>query len=427
MDQQIADSLHQNVACPFCGLCCDDLSVRNTGNRLTIENNGCVFSKRGFDQLPSPSAGTDRQPKIQGHTCTLDEAIAHSTDLLRISHLPLFGGLGTDVAGSRAVLELADRTGAVLDHMNSTSMLRNLLTVQDSGWMTATLTEVRNRVDVMLIFGGGIERHLPRFFERFFNNSESMFGCDTTQRELIIFDSETNPAPIPHQGPLTRIPCAVDRLGDIAMTMRALLKNKPFQSDRVAGIPIQQIRESLARLEAANYGVVSWVSADLDFPHAELAVQAFSELVKELNARNRCSALPLSGNNGDHTFSQVATWQTGYATRLSLADGHPRYDPLQYGSERLLSQGETDLLLWISAFDTERIPPAADMPCIVLGRAGMQLDITPDVFIPVATPGLDHSGHVYRCDAVAALPLRRLRDTDLPSVARVVHAITYSL
>jgi formylmethanofuran dehydrogenase subunit B len=54
----------------------------------------------------------------------------------------------------------------------------------------------------------------------------------------------------------------------------------------------------------------------------------------------------------------------------------------------------------------------------------MQCETAPEVFIPVATPGIDHSGHIYRCDSVAVLPLQQLRNTDLLSVTAILQAIT---
>ena len=418
--------LRHNIACPFCGLCCDDLTIKSDQEQLTVEANGCPLSERGFGQAPDTDSSSN-QPRIQGRTCSLNEAVTHAANLLRNARLPLFGGLGTDVAGARAALRLADQSGAVLDHMNSASMLRNILAVQDSGWMTATLGEVRNRVDLLLVFGSDIEKYAPRFYERFFNNAESMFAQDTTARELIVIGSGAATSIAHADTRTTCIPCPTDRLGDIAMTLRALRQGLPLQAEDVAGIPVAQLHEVVTRLADAHYGVIAWATAELDFPHAELAVQAFSGLVKDLNTTTRCSGLPLGGNNGDTTFSQVATWQAGFPTRLSLASGCPHFDPIQYNWERLLESNEADLLLWISAFDTQRTPPSGNTPGIVLGRAGMQCAQEPEVFIPVATPGLDHAGHVYRCDSVVAIPLRSVRVSDLPGVSTVLHAITESL
>lgn len=64
-----------------------------------------------------------------------------------------------------------------------------------------------------------------------------------------------------------------------------------------------------------------------------------------------------------------------------------------------------DALLWISAFDPARVPPAAQCPTIVLGRADMVFARPPAVFIPVAVPGVQQVGFLHRMDAVVALPL----------------------
>jgi formylmethanofuran dehydrogenase subunit B len=253
-----------------------------------------------------------------------------------------------------------------------------------------------------------------------------MFGQDTSTRELIVIGRDAKPPNTPDDAHITAIACPTDRLGDIAMTLRLLLRGRPLQAEDVAGIPITQLGDIVTRLADAHYGVIAWAASELDFPHAELAVQAFCGLVKELNTTTRCSGLPLGGNDGDYTFSQVATWQAGFATRISLANGCPQFDPIQYNWERLLESDEADLLLWISAFDTGRTPPSYT-PSIVLGRAGMQCEAEPDVFIPVATPGIDHAGHLYRCDSAVAIPLRSLRDSHLPEVSRVLHAITDGL
>jgi len=57
----------------------------------------------------------------------------------------------------------------------------------------------------------------------------------------------------------------------------------------------------------------------------------------------------------------------------------------------------------------------------------MQFVKEPDVFIPVGTPGIDHSGHAYRLDNVVAIRLKKLRDSGLPSTAEVLTAIEQAL
>jgi formylmethanofuran dehydrogenase subunit B len=48
---------------------------------------------------------------------------------------------------------------------------------------------------------------------------------------------------------------------------------------------------------------------------------------------------------------------------------------------------------------------------------------TPDVFIPITTPGLDCSGTLFRIDSSVILPLKKVRDNDLPTLSEVVSGI----
>jgi formylmethanofuran dehydrogenase subunit B len=172
--------------------------------------------------------------------------------------------------------------------------------------------------------------------------------------------------------------------------------------------------------------VITWAAGQLDFPHAELTVQQLCKLAIAINQDTRCAVLPLGGQNGDRTASQVAAWISGYPTRVSYARGYPEYDPYHNGTDRLLANGETDVLVWVSSLSTEP-PPSSPVPTIVIGRSGMQFQREPEVFIPVGVPGIDFAGHMYRCDNVVAMPLYQLRQSGLPSAASVLRAIEEQL
>jgi formylmethanofuran dehydrogenase subunit B len=57
----------------------------------------------------------------------------------------------------------------------------------------------------------------------------------------------------------------------------------------------------------------------------------------------------------------------------------------------------------------------------------LKLSRKPKIFIPVGTPGVDHSGRVIRVDNVVSLPLRKLRQSKLPSAADVLASIEAAL
>lgn len=411
-----------DVTCPFCGLACDDLVVAVSGERLSVRANGCPISVPAFE-ADAPARTT---PRLAGRPATLSQAAEAAARLLREAREPLFAGLGTDVAGARAIARLAERCGGILDHMNSPATMRNLLAMQDRGWITTTLAEVRNRADLVVVAGSDLDRRFPRFYERCLVNRETLFA-EERRCEIVVLGSAL-PEGLPRTEPPPRlVACEPARLHEAAGVLRALVAGRRLQASEAAGAPIAVWRDLADRMLAARYGVLVWAAADLDFPHAELTVLALCELVRELNRTTRFSGVPLGGSDGDVTADAVHLWQTGFASRTGYGRGYPEYDPYHFSSARLLARGEADVLVWVSTFDGARRPPAGAAPTVVLGRAGMIFEREPAVFIPVGTPGLDHPGHVFRTDRVVALPLRRLRPSELPSVAEAAAAIELAL
>lgn len=420
----ITDQPHASfdgVSCPSCGLLCDDINIAQKGSQLKVVANGCQKSVKFFEQ-PIHSAS----PAISGQSTSLEAAIKKAAELLTQSNQPLIAGLGTEVQGMRAVMQLADTVGATLDHMNTTSTMRNTLVVQNAGWMVTTLTEVRNRVDLLLIIGTDIVSYNSRFFERQVWNQETLFGQDTSEREVVYLGGrnlDTSHGVSPAGKQPTVIECDLDRLPEVTAALRALVAGKALHAAEVAGIPMDSLKALSERLHKANYSVISWISSALNFPHAELTVQNLTETVIKLNEKTRSSGLPLGGSEGDYSVNQVSTWISGYPVRNSYRRGHPEYDPFQNTGDRLLDNGEADCMLWVSCFNASKQPPASNTPLIVIGHPAMKPDRTPDVFIPVGIPGLDHGGTMFRIDSSVTLPLTKLRESKLPTLQEVILAI----
>ncbi|MFI5209242.1 MAG: formylmethanofuran dehydrogenase subunit B [Gemmatimonadales bacterium] len=408
-----------DVACPFCGLVCDDLVIGADAGRLAVKANGCAVAAAAFS---GAGDGGGAEARITGRPATLTEAAAEAARLLRAARIPLIAGLATDVAGARAAGRLADRLGGVLDHMNSAAFLRNVMVLQDSGWITTTLSEVRNRADLVIVAGGDVLSRFPRFFERCVANRQTLFG-DGRACEVIFLGSGPPAGATPAGVATTVIPCDITRLAEALGLLRALLAGRPVDAEEAAGQPRTTWQTLADRMTAARYGVVTWVARDFDFPHAELTIQSLCELIKDLNRESRFSGLPLGGSDGDMTADAVHLWQTGYGSRTSFGRGVPEHDGYHYSTARLLARGEADALLWVSSLNEARIPPPTTIPTIVLGRTGMTCEREPEVFIPVGIPGVDHAGHLFRSDRVVALPLAGLRPSALPSVAQAIDAI----
>jgi formylmethanofuran dehydrogenase subunit B len=408
--------LHRDVPCPFCGLACDDLDIEVAASGIRVVTNGCARSRRMF----GASAPTDVPARVGGAPATLAEAIERAAAILRDATRPAFGGLATDVAGTRAALALAERLGGAVDHLGSRALMRNVRVLQDRGALPTTFAEVRNRADLIVVAGTDVVSRFPRFFERV-AFGDAMFVRDR-DREVVFVGPRAVHLPAAASPP-RHLRCDNRALGEVFGALRALCaETMPPRAD-VGGIPVADLAQLAQRMQNARYGVLAWAAADLDFPHAELAIEAMVACVSALNERTRFSSLPLAGNEADVTANQVCLWQTGFPVRTSFAGGLVEHDADRYALDAQLAHDEVDALVWISSFDAALAPPSSRVPTIVLGRSGMRVAPAPAVQIDVATPGLDQAGHFFRGDAVVAVRLQRIAPTPLPGVADVLDRI----
>jgi formylmethanofuran dehydrogenase subunit B len=392
------------ATCPACGLLCDDLELAADKDTINIVSvNNCAKSIAFFSQKLNQTS-----PQIAGKTTNLQQAIEHAARLLKASKNPLFAGLSTDVQGFRAIYNLAQKTNGNLLHMNSQSTARNMAVLQSSGWQTTTLTEVKNRADVIVCIGTDIVSHNARFFERFVwlkNQDDAMF-TDAHARQIIYIGEQLNSSAgiAPNGKQPVSIDCSNADLPEILAVLRALIAGKTLKAQTVAGVAIADLMAVANTLKQAKYAVLAWIAKDLDFAHAELVIQSITETVALLNNQtSRAAGLSLGGSDGDTSANNANTWLSGY----SLSNENNVHDAI----------------VWVNSFSPEKLPTQTDKPLIVLGNANTEFAQTPDVFIPIATPGLDCSGTLFRVDSAVVLPLKQVRESNLPTLNDVVRQI----
>jgi formylmethanofuran dehydrogenase subunit B len=419
-----SQELFENVTDPFCGTLPDDLSVERTAHGLKVLKGASAKSVAGFERkLPEAS------PQVAGKRVSLDEAVKQAAKLVAKAKLPMFGGLATDVEGMRAVMALADRSGGIVDHAFSEAQYRNFKILQSTGWTTTTMTEARNRADLFIIAGSDIHTLHPRFFERIVCPPDSMFDVTAPKRTVVFIGKglDRSGAKGARVGDVVTIGCKDEQAGDVVALLRARLRGFRIEDKKIDGVKLAEIDALAERCRNAKYGVVVWAPPALNFPFAELAVEQFTGLVKDLNLTIRFAGLALGGAEGAITAGAVCTWISGYPLRVSYASGAPDYDPYRWAIGRMLKDGEGDLLVWIASISPELSPPPSQVPAIVLGTPGLKLTGEPAVFIPVGTPGVDHAGRLVRVDNVVSLPLKNLGRSDLPPAADVLSAIEIAL
>lgn len=392
------DSMH---ACPACGLLCDDIS----GDAIARQQFSCGKAAKFYARVT-----TGAEPQVAGRTAPIDEAIKAAADLLKQAKAPLIAGSSTDVHGARALVNLSHRTGAAMTHINAGSTLRNMKVLQHRGWQTTTLTEVRNRSDVILMIGTDVVSHNTRFFERVVWVNDAMF-TEPAARKIIYLGGDqlnTKPGVAPDGRAPEIISCASEFLPEVVATLRALVMDKPVTAETVAGVAVSSLKAVAETLKAAQYATLVWVSKDLHYGHAELTIENITETVVALNQKSRAMGLSMGGSDGDTSVNYAHTWLNGVIIDAPEWESH-------------------DAVVWVNSYSPDAMPPAGSGPVIVLGAPDSTFDAAPDVFIPVATPGLDCNGQQFRVDGSVTLPLTAAKPSDLPTLSQVVALIEAQL
>ncbi|MBN3767333.1 formylmethanofuran dehydrogenase [Burkholderia sp. Ac-20365] len=421
-------SITRDWTCPFCPLLCDDIDAHLAANQtLAAPATRCT---RLADALTRYDASDNVcSPSVDGSPVPLDTALDEAVDVLVQARRSLFGGCATDIAGARALYTLAAGCGAILDSVHGDAISAATLALQDRGAFFTTLSEVRSRADLLVVFACEPSALHPRFYER-------IPSGNSMAREIRFVCCDTDPAATEAVNTHTASLLIDTSPHDVLALWSAITEGGRNAESLEDGAGIATALTALtARIAEARYTVFVIEPAALPQPHAALLIEALHRIVKSINRTNRAGVLTLGGADGALSMNQTVTWLSGFPlrTRVSKPDRLPGtppldYDPYRYRTERLLAAGEADALLWTASFDPHPLPVelAATTPVIVLGTpalgsaiAAQQTRSAKTVFIPVATPGIDSDGHLFRVDTSVVVPLQAARHVALPSVASI--------
>jgi formylmethanofuran dehydrogenase subunit B len=279
---------------------------------------------------------------ILGKPTTLDAAIAEGGKLIAASARILIAGLGTDVAGARAAIALAERTRATVDHMFSEDVLRDLDVMQTSGVMMTTPTECYARTDTLLLAGPIRGTAHDQLLQHIIGSGAK----DRRAHRIIWLCPGRELLTLAHAIAATPIGREDDDLAELLAALRAHVAGRPTGKTRVSSKLLGQVSTTLKQ---TRFGTAIWSSAELD----PLVIEMLCGLVDDLNATTRFSSLPLEPGANAIGVLQVCGWMTGFPMRISFGRGFWQYDPWLFDGRRLVASGEVDCVIWISAYTNE--------------------------------------------------------------------------
>lgn len=356
---------------------------------------------------------------IAGKPAPLDDAIAEAARLIAESRQPLIAGLGADVAGARAAILLAQRTGAVIDHMNSENLLRDLAVMRSTGVMLTTPGETHVRADTLLLAGPGLGTAPQRLLQQLMGTRSRTDAV--VERRIFWLCPGADTAIVVVGGTAAKaIGKSPSDLAPLLATLRARLAGRPTSK---AGVATKVLDEVASGLKAARFGVAIWSAAVLD----ALSIEMLCGLLNDLNATTRFSGLPLSPDDNARGVLHACGWMTGFPMRTGFGRGFPQHDPWLFDSQRLVGSGETDCVIWISAYRANAPPWSEALPIIALTAHGARFRSPPRVHIAVGCPGVDHAGVQYLSSSGTLAPVAAAQPSEMISVADAVTRIAAAM
>ena len=394
---------HDRAAtCAGCGLVCDDITaVVGADGGLERLVGTCPLGDAWFGARVAPAPPIAR---IAGREAGLEDAVEAATAILARARVPLVYGLGqASCEAQRAAVALADAVGAVIDPAGPLLDGASGLAFQARGASTATLGDVRDRADVVVIWRADPVRTHPRLLER--------LRLPGAARTLVVVD-ERRTATAGQADTFLELPASRD--AEALWTLRALVGEAP-----VAAEP------ALADLAEGLRGARS--VAILHHLRGQVEALGLYALVRDLCSVTHAVTVTLRHEGNAAGAEDVLAWQTGYPSAVSFAAGHPRSNPGELSAAAVLARGDADAALVVGSDPLAHLPPEAAerlraIPVVTVDACDTATAAAARVAFTTAAAGVHRPGVVHRLDGVP-VPLRAPLASARPSDAEVLGAI----
>jgi formylmethanofuran dehydrogenase subunit B len=396
------------ATCAGCGLVCDDIvAVAGAGGGVERLERTCPLGDAWFASHVAVAAPVAR---VDGREADLEHALDAATAILSAARMPLVYGLGRATCeDQRAAVALADALGAAIDPAGPVLDGAAGGAFPARGASTATLGEVRDRSEVVVIWRADPATSHPRLFERL-----RLPGPD---RALVVVD-ERRTATAEQATAFIERPASGDV--EALWTLRALMRE---EGDATAADP--ELRDLAARLRGCRHGAI------LHHVRDPLAALSIGALVRDLTRVSHIVALTLRHEPNAAGAEDVLAWQTGYPSAVSFASGHPRSSPGELSAAALLARGDADAALVVGSDPLDHLPaPAAErlraIPFVSIDARDTATAQAARVAFTTAAPGIHRAGVVHRLDGVP-VPLRAFLDSDRPAAQEILEALAARL
>jgi formylmethanofuran dehydrogenase subunit B len=295
------------------------------------------------------------------------------------------------------------------------------------GKVTCTLGEVKNRADFIMYWGGNPAECHPRHFTKYTIMQKGKHVPKGRKgRTMVLVDIRETPSAKAADIFLQIRP---GQDFEVVTTLRALLKNQPVDSERVAetGLTVAQLQDLVDQMKRCRFGVIFFGMGVSMTRGKHMNSAAILALAAEMNAFTKFVAMPMRGHGNVTGADVVLRYTTGYPFGINMCRGYPRFNPGEFSTVDLLVRGDNDAALILGADPGATMPqPGIDhlarIPTIVLDPKVTHTSRLARVHITTAVTGISAPGTAYRMDEVP-LPLRPALKSPYPTDEEVLRRI----
>lgn len=370
------------ITCPGCSLLCDDVSVEVSSDSVRLRPE-CRLGAQWFsERITHPG---EAPATIDGEPADVESALTRAAALLSGARRPMLHGFeGATVEDARAAVALADRLGALIGTGDLAGHWPGAPAVPLRGASTATLGEIRDRSQLVVVWREDPQTTHPRLLERL-----GLAGATPGRALVVIDDRDTATAWLADEQHRWPRDLDLDALTGLHLLHKGMA---PHPGDLAI-----ELGRLIERFTSVMHATFVFGPSLTDGAGGQRRALALHELVRAMSQARHVVTLELPPAPGLRSADDVLAWQSGYGGKVDFAGGHP------------------ELVTATQPFDdvdvTVRVEP---------GPAGT-LVAGPgvEVWIRTAAAGVGASGTMHRLDGVP-LTLQALEPDGAPSAAALL-------
>ena len=328
-----------------------------------------------FGEIINPSNvkdfNSDASPLIKGKKATLDEAIKLIKKKIQKKEVH-FSNVSCDLKTIDKIIEISEKKRFSINHSNQNEINNFYLPFQKFGGSVVSLNELKNRADLLIIFGD-IE-------ENTFKNFLDFLRWD--KRKI------------------------TDKVFCIASRGKKNFSNTIVANDifsfinNINKINYGNIGEISSRISRSNYPVFILSSSN-----ALLTNEMIMRRLQSLNQENKNIRISrIGGLNNSAGFVNSCVMKSGFPGPLNFTDWGINYEPYELELSEVKKRKEVQFL--VSNFSKKSFDHKFKIN-ISIGNPSLDGKKMSDIFIPTKTPGLDADGLVLRSDGSKVIKLAK--------------------